>query len=213
MRSTHSEEEPLSFVCQVNLCPMLFHNTNTWYKHVVNTHREDYIKTFTASQSSDQEDSSSAEEQDNIIAEEEDNSLEDDSIAEEEDHNEGPMDLEMLTGLDDTVNTSSSAKEAPTCISKEEVAGKLIRLKEKHMLSHAAVDEVVELVKMVCDSTVTSVLSEAVRLGEACDLDMNSDFFKQLPSIFDTLSFPLSRIETTFRQQSYVAKNLPYVVS
>lgn len=204
IRGTHSEEVPLDFVCQVNDCPI----TNTWYKHVVNKHREDYDETVTASPSSDQEGESIAD----------DSTAEDES--EEEDNSEVPMDLEVLscmsTGCDDTVtgiSSSPSINEAPVCINEEDIAGKLIRLKEKHMLSHAAVDEVVELVQMVCDNTVANALSEAVLLGEECNLDMTSEFFKQLPDIFETLSYLLARIGTAYRQQSYIVKNLPYVVS
>ena len=65
---------------------------------------------------------------------------------------------------------------------------------------------------MVCDRTAADALSAIMLSGEACGFDTTSDFFKQLPGILEGLCSPLSTIGTTYRQHSYIAQNLPYVV-
>lgn len=55
-------------------------------------------------------------------------------------------------------------------------------------------------------------MSAIVLAGEACDLDTGSEFFQSLPSTFENIANPLATINSTFRQQAYIAKKLPYVV-
>lgn len=160
VRGCHSEDVSLEFSCQVNCCPLTFHNTNSWYKHIVKKHSSEY-KASTA----------------------------EDTCDEDCDHEEDSCDQENVSmdDLDDHVlpqvasesddDYSPASSEAPQCISEKNIAGKLIRLKEKHNISHAALDEVVQLVKIVCDNTVTDALLKVVVLGEKYDMDMTSEFF------------------------------------
>ena len=39
-----------------------------------------------------------------------------------------------------------------------------------------------------------------------------SEFFEQLQSVQENVDDPMAKVSTTYRQQSYIAKNLPYVV-
>ena len=50
------------------------------------------------------------------------------------------------------------------------IAGQLIRLKEKHLLSHAAINEVVEFVKTVCDSIMGKTLNSLSSCAEESGL-------------------------------------------
>jgi purine nucleoside permease len=92
------------------------------------------------------------------------------------------------------------------------VVGKLLKLKEKHVISQDAMYEVVELVQMICDNTAANALSAIMLLGDESGFDTTSHFFQQLPGIHEGLNSPLASIGTTYRQQSYIAQNLPYVV-
>ena len=56
VRSAHSSDAHLSLVCQVNECPIVFTNTNTWYKHVVRQHKEAFESIPTVVVSCDRED-------------------------------------------------------------------------------------------------------------------------------------------------------------
>lgn len=88
------------------------------------------------------------------------------------------------------------------------MAGKLIRL-----LSNIAIEEVVDLVKVVWEKASANVTCALMLHAETCGLDKHSIFLQDLPDIIDSVSSPLTNIRTVFQQQSYVTKNLPYVVS
>ena len=194
-RASHSQDEGLKFVCQVSQCPKIFRNANTWYRHVVKKHSTEYFTSIVAS-SSDSESEIESEE--------------------EEQHNNDDDDIDtsadfLSAGLEDS-SMVVLPPEVPIFISKEEVAGKLLKLKEKYIIPHAAIYEVVELVQMVCDKTAADALSAIVMLGETCGHDTTSAFFQQLPGILDGLNSPLATIGTIYKQHSYIAQNLPYVV-
>lgn len=58
VRGIHSGEDDLSFDCGVQGCPMTFTRTNTWYKHVIKHHRNEYMsRNACGSSSADSEDS------------------------------------------------------------------------------------------------------------------------------------------------------------
>ena len=46
VRAIHSVDPGLRFVCNVNGCPAVFKQTNTWYKHVTKKHQEQYDSTL-----------------------------------------------------------------------------------------------------------------------------------------------------------------------
>lgn len=187
VRAVHSAESHLNFVCNVNNCPGVFNKTNSWYRHVVDKHFEQYYKRnpdplYIACESDHEE-------------------------AEEEEEGLGDM-TEHLPPIQDTVVST----HLPTFMSEEAVAGKLLKFKERHRISHTAIDEVVELVQTSCDHVVMKTLSAVWESGEVHGMDMDSDFFKELPDILESVVHPLSSLETAYKQQSYVSKKLPYVV-
>ena len=46
----------LGFACQVNGCTKMFYKTNTWYKHVVQSHHEEYFNGSNSSEVAHDED-------------------------------------------------------------------------------------------------------------------------------------------------------------
>lgn len=200
VRASHSQGVNPNFVCQVNHCPRMFKNTNSWYKHVIKYHRAEYFGDIS----------------DDLLSPSSENECDqEENMDDDKDHDlldSSSSDGSLLTFSEEDSNTDLLVSEVPTVISKEEIAGKLLKLKEKYMIPHDAIHEVVELVQMVCDKNAASALSAVVLSGEACGLDITSDFFQQLPGILEGLSFPLAEIGTTYRQHAYIAQNLPFVV-
>lgn len=194
VRASHSGDENLNFVCEVSQCVKVFRNTNTWYRHVVKNHSCEYHNDI--DQKSDQEHDSMDDDDSSI-----DDNMDDDDFLD---------DLNLPSEVQEDI---SLRHEIPPFMSKEEVVGKLLMLKEKYLVSQAAIAEVVDLVQMVCDQTAAHALSRIILTGEACDLDTSTDFFQQLPGILDSLSSPLAAVRSTYRQHSYIVQNLPYVVS
>lgn len=189
VRAAHSVEVSLNFVCQINGCPRMFKRTNTWYKHVIQSHREEYTK--------------------NVCYED----LNDDLQCSDQDHIESPRDEAGPEGSDTDLPSPSTSHVCSTLMSEEMIAGKLLRIREKHLVSHAVIDEVVELVEGVCLDISTKALSKIRKLGEESGIDTSLPFFLELPEIFEKFSSPLASIRTAYKQQSFIAKNLPYVVS
>ena len=89
----------------------------------------------------------------------------------------------------------------------------LLKLKEKHKLSHVAVDEVIQIVEIITDHVFLETVSAVEQSAEAHGMDITTPFCKNLPNIIENVSNPFSSLGTTYRQQAYVTKNFPYVVS
>ena len=193
VRAAHSAESQLNFVCQVNGCPTTFKNTNSWYKHVRRLHKQEYFTrdSFEVSiQSPDQE---------------EDQEMDDSVVPDTGDgHN-----MDFVNHSEQNFDTLSP----PTSLSQDATAGMLLKLKEKHKLSHAAVDEVIQVVGIVADHVVMKTLSAVQQSAEDHGIDTDTPFFRSLPDIAENVSNPLSSLGTAYKQQSYVAKNFPYVVN
>lgn len=207
IRGSHSGEEDLNFTCGVDQCVSVFTKTNTWYRHVVRYHSEHYRKQeMLASQyeESDESDCMAA-----VFSDDEDQlfsglSLEPFSSS----SSSSPLSPGLLSEHDGTTPSSSSSsscinKKYTIPIDEQEVAGKLIRLKEKYLISDVAMGEIVDLVKMICDSTVNFAFSAAID----CGLDS-----EQLLHMLSGINDPLATVKTTYRRQLYIAQNLPYVV-
>ena len=99
-------------------------------------------------------------------------------------------------------------------ISQEDViASKLLNICEKHHLSNAAVDEVLEFTKTVCNQMSAKAALAVQHCAKENNMDTTSLFFQELPGILENLSSPLALIQASYRRQCYIDKNLPYGVS
>ena len=190
VRGSHSGLPSHTYACQVSECDKVFKNTNTWYKHVLVKHKEEYCGDHESDSSSDHESASSMEH------------------SEHSDHTHEFEYMHEGSGFEDVPFEPDNELEVSTL--ENDVTRKLLKLKEKHLLSHSAVYEVVDLVKFVCDGTIANAMSNIVHAGEA--LGLGSEFFEQLQSVQENVDDPMAKVSTTYRQQSYIAKNLPYVV-
>ena len=124
-------------------------------------------------------------------------------VPEEEDKVE--MEIESPPELvpTDTEPYSSSFTESV-------IAGRLIRIKECHNLPQVVVDYVVELIQAICEDLSTKAQSSIQSCGKR--IGINNDFLQDVLEIFQASKIPLSSLETAYKQQSYIVKNIPYVV-
>jgi hypothetical protein len=60
---------------------------------------------------------------------------------------------------------------------KDIIAGKLLKIKEKHLMSHAAIKEIVALIEIICDDVTADIFSTIWRTGEELSMDTSSPFF------------------------------------
>lgn len=182
VRAAHSSE--VNYICGVRGCLRTFRRTSTWYKHIQDSHYEDY-------QNTNPEVLSNTPEGDNH----------------EVDAVQVPMDT--FDSFSEEVPTSYSGGDPP---SEKAMAAKLIRIKEYHNLSQVAVDDIVDLVQTVCDDSSMKAMSAIRHCGEHLGMDISSTFFQEISEIFQNLNYPLSSVETAYKQQLFVINNLPYVV-
>ena len=197
VRAAHSADCQINLTCQINGCPRMFKNTNTWYKHVRSVHKEEYsnrdieVSTLQPGGGGVADSGSAAD-----YGGEEDgrSSL----YGNDGDSHESAMEIGSITS---------------NLVSQDAAAGMLLKLKEKHKLSQAAVEEVIQVVGIITDHVAVETLSAVKRSAETHGIDMDSPFIKSLPSIPQDVSHPFSSMETAYRQQSYVRNKFPYVVS
>ena len=159
--------------CQVNECTKLFNNSNTWYNHVMKSHRDVYYK--------------SAAVLSLPIGPSEEDGMSSDDSEDEEVSISSPIPTPEAGEAED----EPAIHETSAFISNEVVVKKLLKLKEKHLLSQPALDEVVDLVKLVSDSTITNSLVAVLQSAETCCMDFTSHFFQQLPEVFASESLQL----------------------
>ena len=123
VRAAHSADCNLNFVCQVNGCPRMFTKTNTWYKHVRGEHKDKYLKKEISLIPSAPE----------TQFESHDQEMDDLSLMSADDNGEGRSSATGSSDLSDPLDSCS-----PSIVTQDMAAGMLLKLKEKHKLSHAA---------------------------------------------------------------------------
>ena len=190
VKAVHSADVNLTYVCKVQGCLRTFKKTNTWYKHILQAHREEYYRKG-SSLASCNEETTGSDEMDNLTSE----------VQENESFGASSSDLQE----------SSTPEVSPTPMPEDVIAVKLLSIREKHHLSHAAIDEVVELVELACNQISAKALSSIQQCAE--ESGIASDFIQNLSQIFEALTSPLEFVGTIYKQQSFIDQNLPYVVS
>ena len=193
VRAAHSASCNLNFVCQVHGCPRMFTKTNTWYKHVRAEHKDEYFKNEISIPAAPEPQSDTQEM---------------DDLSMGPDDGEGQSSAIGGSDPSDPPNSCS-----PNTVTQDMAAGMLLKLKEKHKLSHAAIDEVVQVVEIFTADVISKTLSAVEESAEAHGMDITTPFFRNLSNITDSVSNPLTTLATAYRQQAYVSKNFPYVVS
>ena len=98
----------------------------------------------------------------------------------------------------------------PAVLTQDIAAGHLLKLKEQHNLTYAAIDEVVQLVHIISDHVVTKCLMAVWKSAESQCIDMNSGFIHSLPETLQSIKDPFHLLGTAYKQQAYIAKNFPY---
>ena len=183
VRAAHTANCNLNFVCQVKVegCPRIFKKANTWYKHVLAEHKDEYFKKEVSISPAPK-------------------------LADQE-----MEDLTMF--LDDGGEGSSTSVEppdvsndscSPNFVTQDMAAGMLLKLKEKHKLSQAAIDEVIDVVGVITEDVITKTLSAVKQSAESHGVDVTTPFFRNLPNITDSLSNPLTILGTAYRHAADV---------
>ena len=70
-----------------------------------------------------------------------------------------------------------------TLMPEETIAGKLIKIKEKHNVPNTVMDEIVNWLKIYVKIWLLKIISHA----KECGMNTSLPFFDHLPSIFDRL--------------------------
>ena len=192
IRAAHSG---LELTCGINECTKVFFSTSTWYQHVRSAHFEDYY-----SKPSEQIRSSSSR-------------FEPDSPS-------SPMEI---TDHDETAQTEAQVVEgaftnglcaSPTqCTSTDVAAGMLIKLKEGCRLSQRAMKEVIDITNFICDHVINKAQVVVSEIGQQHHLNSTASLMLDLNAALQQISNPFTELQTTYRQHTYIAQNMPYVVS
>lgn len=122
----------------------MFSNTNTWYKHVRDKHQEEYCRKcpdIPAPTLPTPEDQLGAEM---------------DSRNSDQDEDITPLTLD-----------TPLVNDAPTFVTQDVADGLLLKLKGRHRLSQAAIDEVVQIIGTVSEHIVIESLTALRQCGEA----------------------------------------------
>ena len=207
VRAAHSTANSLNLVCGINRCSSVFVNTNSWYKHILDKHYSDYhVEPSTICGNDDHELSNNTYTSQSLDLEETPpaSALE---LDVEQDN------VEDITCTFPLMSNEHIFHNVSTFVAQNMAAGQLVKLRERHHLSQAGVNEVVQIINSVSDHIILEVLAKVWQSGEAHGMDTTSAFFQDLPNILDSVRNPFALLSTAYRQHSYVIKNFPYVVS
>ena len=196
VRAAHYDDENRRYTCVAPSCSRVLTSTASWYKHIITEHAEEYRHN----------------EPPCSMYEDEYNESTDSSVhSDVEVCMEGDGDDVSIDDDDEDVCLACTTEEdtARSSIS-EEIVGQLLKLKEVHLLSHSAVDEVINLVQMVCDSATSDALAAIIQSN---GIDKASSSCKELLCKVESFVSPLATLSTTYRQEAYISKKLPFVVS
>ena len=185
-RAAHSHSSEV-MVCRINGCPMEYKKVHTWYMHVLASHYEEY-----------------------------ENKVPMDSDEGPDQEHEIHVDVDFDVDLDTQFVASPFDIATPTGVTlmpEETIAGKLIKIKEKHNVPNTVMDEIVELVEDVRQDMATNASLKIISHAKECGMNTSLPLFDHLPNIFDRLESPLASVKNTYRQQTFISKNLQHVVS
>ncbi len=96
---------------------------------------------------------------------------------------------------------------------QREIANMILNLKDKHKLTQAAQDDVVDTTACVCEFIKNDVKSAVEDLAYDHSIDSTSPFVTGVISILNTIRSPMHDLHTAYKQQNYISSSLPYVVS
>ena len=89
----------------------------------------------------------------------------------------------------------------------------ILNIKDKHKLTQAVLDDVVDATACVYEFIKNDVKSAVEDLAYDHSIDSTSPFILGVMSILDTIKSPMHDLHTAYRQQNYISSSLPYVVS
>ncbi len=195
IRASHSHEHGLLFVCGISGCPISFKNTNTFYKHVRDTHRDRYESLLKVQdvQQLEQPIGSRNASAELVVNSSMETSEATDSVS--------PTDLDTCT------------VQLATPSPKEVAAGYLLKLRCKPGITQSTLTEVVHMNQAVLRSalvTVSDQLSDAL-LSSGIQLD--SPLAGSIAGVLDSQSDALAGLDTPYHINSLLQSTHPIVVS
>ena len=199
IRSAHSHEPGLCFPCGVDMCPRTFKNTNTYYKHVRNDHRDKYA----AGSSVGNKSLLSA----NIYTP---NSVNSDSNK-SSGSDTVTVTSDLVENSDD--NVISIEHDDVTSDTTKVASGHLIQLKCKAGVTQSILPSIVEMNEAVVDSVLDNVSSKVAERLQANGIGPEERLATDLQEIIESHRNPLRSLRTVYCQNSVIEAHYPMVVS
>ena len=199
MRAAHSHERFL-LVCGVRGCPRSFQQASSWYRHIRNAHSNEYQNREPFPNLDDANGGLHSELMVVNPPESPVHSIQDPDEPAFDDDQPGS-------------DSQQTVPENPHFISRDVAAGLLMKLKDKHHLSQIALEDVVETTSSVCEHVLQEVHIAIQEAANKHNVNPQSPFLQDVMDCIETATNPLQELGTAYRQQAYVAKHFPYVVS
>lgn len=92
-------------------------------------------------------------------------------------------------------------------------AGMLVKLKEECRLSQRAMEGVIDITHFICDYATDKARAAVSEVGQEYGLNASAPLILDLNEALQHIDNPFTDLGTTYRQHSYIARNMPYVVS
>ena len=89
-------------------------------------------------------------------------------------------------------------------------AGMMVKLKEECRLSQRAM---VKVADFACDHVIQKALAVVEEVGAIHGLNPQSPLVLEISEPLQNIQSPFTGLSTTYQQHSYIAWNMPYVVS
>lgn len=192
VRAAHSLDLDLELICGVNSCDDIFSSTFSWYRHIRSCHPFEYYHHL-----ADQSETSSV-----------DNELQSSVDSDLYQYVEPPMDVaeDQLSGSEGQVHKSM-------CVNASDVAaGMIIKLKEGCKLTQKAMSEVVNIADFTCSHVIQQAQGVIEEICERHGLNLESTLVVDIKNSLEQIHSPFAKLETNYRQNSYISQNMPYVV-
>lgn len=204
---TRSAHPVLNIKCGIDQCDKQINKADTWYRHVRVHHSHHYSSTDIAKQAVASVTTTTGLHE--LLAE------------------GGAGDTETPTTFTDGISTTSedtspviddnfkmqTLESSFHSGSQREVMNMILNLKDKHKLTQAALDDVVDTTACVCEFIKDDVKSAVEDLVYDHNIDSTSPFVVGVMSVLDTIRSPMHDLHTAYKQQKYISSSLPYVVS
>ena len=186
IRAVHSSDMHMELTCAVSDCEDVFSSTSSWYRHIRSCHSFEYYHY----QPTDQPDTSSVDSEMHQCVQ--------------------PPTPDTDYPEDHSQSEDLVARDMSAC---DVAAGMMIKLKEECKLTQKAMSEVVNIAGFACDYIIKQAQSVVREVCQKHGLHQESSLVLDINGAVEQIHDPFANLSTTYLQHSYIARNMPYVVS